>query len=192
MFSNYEEEFSRSDLNYYKFYLHNNQYILNQFKTYSDNIFKECNELIDLFCIQAIREIAHCLLEESDFEIESFIWRCISTIDDLEIDFNLFVLLGGEKYLNSDSYELESACEQNQYNILSYFIDENYSNVVRLLLKHYKDNQSLLLNVIDDMPYKDSYVKAVSEIETLEDMCDNANVVRTFEWAENGFSLYGE
>ena len=193
MFDNYEESFTQSDLQYNKFWLQNSQYIVNQNKQYSDDFYKECNELIDLFCLQLLREISYTFSEEIEYDIWSKIWDFISIIDSNGIDFNLFVLLAGEDYIKSDDYIFENYdCEERQLNILSYLIHINYNKITNILISHYGNEQKLLLNTIEDFNISDRYEEAIAEIQSLEDMFDYPEIVKIYEWAEGGFSISGE
>lgn len=193
MFDNYEESFTQSDLQYNKFWLQNSQYIVNQNKQYSDNLYKECNELIDLFCLQLLREISYTFSEESEFDIRDRIWDFISIIDSNGIDFNLVVLLAGEDYIKSDYYLFENDdCEERQLNVLFYLLNINYDKIINILISHYGNEQKLLLNTIEDFNIYDRYQEAIVEIQSLEDMFDYPEIVKIHEWAEGGFSISGE
>ena len=192
MLENYEESFKKSDLEYDKFWLQNNQYVLNQYKTYDDNLYKDANELLDLFCIQILRNNVYCFSEESDFNIEAKIYDFRYIITDLQFDFNLFVLLSGEDYINSDYYANYEDYETNQYNIIYYLISIRFYDVLLILKKHYGDSDKLLLNLLDGLNYKERYLECLSEIETFEDMFDNVDVVKLHQWKEDGFNMNGE
>lgn len=193
MLENYEKTFEKAEFNEYnKFWLHNNQYIINQYKIYDDNLYKKCSELIDLFCIQILRENVYCFSEEINFDLGNTIYKFLWIINDLKIDFNLFILLSGKEYINSEKYEYTDDCETNQYNIIDYLISENFSNILSILEKHYKNDDNLLLNLLDGTDFKDRYLEAIENITDFEDMYDYVDVVKLHQWKENGFSICGE
>lgn len=188
-----EETFSKADLQYDKFWLHNNHYIITQNKTYNEDIFKECHILIDLFCLQQMKEVAYAISEDYHIDINVSIGDYLFIISKLGIDFNLFILLAGEKYITSDYYTgAFEDCEENQVNILYYLININYYNIVNMLRSHYKDDQKLLLTILESLDIHTGYQRAVQEIETLEDMFDYPEVVKLYEWANSGFDINGE
>jgi len=167
---------------------HQNIFMLN--KQYKDDIYKECNILIDIFCMQQIREVAYALSEESEVYIDGKLCDYETIIDKLEVDFNLFVLRAGEDYISSDFYIDDS--EESKRAIINFLIDENYHKVVRVLEQHYKNNQKLLENLMEDFWIYPRYQEAISEIQSIEDMFDYPEIVKIHEWAEGGFSISGE
>ena len=69
-------------------------------------------------------------------------------IDELEMDFNIFVLIAGEDYFASDFYTDDF--EESKRAIIHFLIDKNYYHIVWILEKHYLDNQKMLENLIED------------------------------------------
>ena len=188
--SEMEDIFKQTDLQINIPWLTNHQNILMLNKQYKDDMYKECNILIDMFCMQQIREVAYALSEESEVYIEDKLCDYETIIDELEIDFNLFVLIAGEDYFASDFYT--DNFEESKRAIIHFLIDENYHKVVRILEKHYSDSQVMLENLIEDFWIYPRYQEAISEIETLEDMFDYPEIVKIYEWARSGFSIDGE
>ncbi len=193
MLENYEDIFNKVDFNEFnKFWLHNNQYIINQYKRYDNNLYKNCSELIDLFCIQILREIVYCFSEEIEFDLENMIYKFLWIINTLEIDFNLFILLCGEEYINSDMYEYTDDFETNQFNIIMYIIYKNFTDILSILKKHYINDDNLLLNILDGMEFKDRYLEVIENIIDFEDIYDYVDVVKLYQWKEDGFPICGE
>ncbi len=182
--------FKQTDLQTNIPWLINQQNILMLNEQYKDDMYKECNILIDIFCIQQMREVAYSLSKESEVSIEEKLFDYVTILDELEIDFYLFALLAGEDYFGSDFYTDDFEDSKNA--IIHYLIDENYYKVTKVLLNHYKDNQVLLKNIIEDFFIYSRYEEAVSEIETLEDMFDYPDIVELYEWADSGFDISGE
>ena len=194
MTDKFEEAFSKTDLQFNKYWLHNNYYIIQQEKKYEDNLYKECRILIDLFCLQQIKEVAYAISENIEVDIRQSI-NCYSyVVNLLEIDFNLFILLAGEEYVESEYNEgfYEDYCEDNRYNVLYFLLINSYQDILRYLMRYYKDEQKLLLPVIEPFYIYDEYRRGLQEIETLEDMFDHPEVVRLHDWARNGFDINGD
>lgn len=190
MINSIEKIFAKADLQYDKFWLHNNHYIVTQNKQYNEDMYKGCNILIDLFCLQQMKEVAFAITEDYDYDIRTSIYCYLDIVKELEIDFNLFVLMAGEDYINSDYYNVDfEDCEENQINILYYLLKINYYKIVQILTTHYKDKQKLLLTIIE--PFFQNYEIIAREIETLEDMFDYPEVVKMHTWASDGFDISG-
>ena len=185
-----EDIFKQTDLQINIPWLTNHQNILMLNKQYKDNMYKECNILIDMFCMQQIREVAYALSEESEVYIEDKLCDYETIIDELEVDFNLFVLRAGEDYISSDFYTDDF--EESKRAIINFLIDENYHKVVRVLEQHYKNNQKLLESLIEDFWIYPRYQEAISEIQSIEDMFDYPEIVKIHGWSESGFSIDGE
>ena len=182
--------FRQTELHFDSTWLKNNQEFIAQEKKYKDDLYKECHEMIDLFCLQEMKEIAYAVSEYEEHSLEDSIWDYLHILSELEIDFNIFVLLAGEDYYSSDFYTDDF--ENSQKNILWYLIDKNYYRTSRFLIRYYGDNQKLLETIIEPFPIYNEYQKALTEIQTLEDYFDYPEVIKLYEWSEAGFDIYGE
>ena len=120
------------------------------------------------------------------------IYNFLSIINTLEIDFNLFILLCGEEYINSDMYEYTDDFETNQFNIIMYIIYKNFTDILSILKKHYINDDNLLLNILDGMEFKDRYLEVIENIIDFEDIYDYVDVVKLYQWKEDGFPICGE
>ena len=58
--------------------------------------------------------------------------------------------------------------------------------------KHYKNDDNLLLNLLDGTDFKDRYLEAIENITDFGDMYDYVDVVKLHQWKENSFSICGE
>lgn len=184
------EIFSQTELHYDLDWLVQYQAIIAEEKKYKDDLFEDSNILIDLFCLQEIKEVAFAVSRYDEHNIEESIADYLRILDDLEIDFNLFILLAGEDFYSSDFYQDYE--ESSPHYILLYLIDQNYYRVSTILVRHYADNQKLLESIIEPFPIYAEYQKALTDIETLEDYFDYPEVVKLYEWAVSGFDISGE
>jgi len=189
--NNIDEAFLKSDLQYDKFWLQSHHYIVLLNKQYNDDLYKDCHILIDMFCLQQMKEVAFVIAEDYEYDVRSSIYCYLYIIKELGIDFNLFVLIAGEDYINSDYsiYDFDDL-EENQINIMLYLLNKNYQKTVKILKTYYKDEQKLLLTIIE--PFFSTYEKIAQEIETLEDMFDYPEVVKMHSWASDGFDITGD
>lgn len=188
-----EKVFANTDLKYDKFWLYNNHNIVSQNKQYADDMYKDCNVLIDLFCLQQMKEIAFAIVEDNDYDIRESLYDYVYIIRQLEIDFNYFVLLSGEDYINSDYYNVDyEDCEENKINILNYLLKINYNKIVQVLTNYYKDEQKLLMTIIEPFHIFETYQTAIQEVETLEDYMEtDVEVIKIHAWANDGFDITG-
>ena len=191
MIENYEYAFEKTDLDYDDNFIKNNQKIINQYKQYDNDIFKESNELIDLFCIQLLREIPNSFIHRFNFYIEGTLSFFLNIIDELKIDFTFFVVISGEEYLNSDFYDLESESEDKKINILNYLLNKNYNNIVKLLINHYETSENLLLNILENTPYKKQYFNLIHNDYYSREF-EYTDLMKIRQWEDEGFPMYGE
>lgn len=188
-----DEAYRQTDLQYDKLWLDNNLIFINQERQYTDDLYKKCYQLIDLFCLQQLKEIAYKMSEDGIVDIEPRLYDYLAVIDYYKVDFNFFVLLAGEKYIRSNSYDpdIEDDDEKKAY-LLYYLISEQYSTVLQYLMQHYVNEQKFLLNILESLGIDEEYRRAIREITTLEDMFDHPDTVQLHEWASNGFDITGD
>jgi hypothetical protein len=182
-----DEAFKQTDLHYDMNWLGIHQIIIMENKKDKDDFYQECKELIDIFCLQEMKEIAYAISEDGEHSIEDSVLDYLHILSVLGIDFNLFVLLAGKDYYSSNLYTDDF--ESSQKHILWYLINNNYYRTSRFLIRHYGDNQKLLETIIEPFDIYDEYQNALEYIEAFSDYPE---VTRLYEWAENGFDISGE
>lgn len=181
--------FERSDLDFDMYWLKTHHEIISQDKQYEDDLYKECNIIIDIFCLQEMKEITSKISEHREHNVQDSAYDYLQILNDLEIDFNLFVLLAGEDYFRSDFYTDDF--ESSQMYILCYLIDKNYHSMREILIRHYEDNHKLLDSLVKSLLIYEEYETAKFGIKTLEDCFDHPEVMELYEWANDGFMIYG-
>jgi len=151
----------------------------------------ECISALDLICLLEMKDVARCVYEEVEPDLDSNIYSYyFELIRNLEIDFKLFIVYAGEDFFKSDYYEYDGETGEEQ--VLKYLFYEHYDKVRRSLEQHYKDAQTLLLELIEDQYFHGSYLHAVENIESYEDCFDYVESMKLYEWASAGFSWSGE
>ena len=138
-----------------------------------------------------MKDVARCVYEEVEPDLDSNIYDYyFELIRELEIDFKLFIVYAGEDFFKSDYYEYDGETGEEQ--VLKYLFYEHYDKVRRSLEQHYKDAQTLLLELIEDQYFHGSYLHAVENIESYEDCFDYVESMKLYEWASAGFGWSGE
>ena len=157
----------------------------------TNKFFVECISALDLICLLEMKDVARCVYEEVEPDLDSNIYNYyFELIRDLEIDFKLFIVYAGEDFFKSDYYEYDGETGEEQ--VLKYLFYEHYDKVRRSLEQHYKDAQTLLLELIEDQYFHGSYLHAVENIESYEDCFDYVESMKLYQWASAGFSWSGE
>ena len=157
----------------------------------TNKFFVECISALDLICLLEMKDVARCVYEEVEPDLDSNIYNYyFELIRDLEIDFKLFIVYAGEDFFKSDYYEYDGETGEEQ--VLKYLFYEHYDKVRRSLEQHYKDAQTLLLELIEDQYFHGSYLHAVENIESYEDCFDYVESMKLYEWASAGFGWSGE
>ena len=157
----------------------------------TNKFFVECISALDLICLLEMKDVARCVYEEVEPDLDSNIYSYyFELIRELEIDFKLFIVYAGEDFFKSDYYEYDGETGEEQ--VLKYLFYEHYDKVRRSLEQHYKDAQTLLLELIEDQYFHGSYLHAVENIESYEDCFDYVESMKLYEWASAGFGLSGE
>ena len=157
----------------------------------TNKFFIECISALDLICLLEMKDVARCVYEEVEPDLDSNIYSYyFELIRELEIDFKLFIVYAGEDFFKSDYYEYDGETGEEQ--VLKYLFYEHYDKVRRSLEQHYKDAQTLLLELIEDQYFHGSYLHAVENIESYEDCFDYVESMKLYEWASAGFGLSGE
>ena len=152
----------------------------------TNKFFVECISALDLICLLEMKDVARCVYEEVEPDLDSNIYNYyFELIRDLEIDFKLFIVYAGEDFFKSDYYEYDGETGEEQ--VLKYLFYEHYDKVRRSLEQHYKDAQTLLLELIEDQYFHGSYLHAVENIESYEDCFDYVESMKLYEWASAGF-----
>jgi hypothetical protein len=150
----------------------------------------ECRFILNMLCVLHLKNVAVSVYEEEEPDLDNSIYEYyLDLINELEVDFKRFIIIAGEDFFKSNFYEYDGEGGENQ--VLAYLIYQNYDDVTRFLQSQYKDFQAMLKEVIKDEYFYESYLEAVESIETLEDYFDNVETVKLFEWANNGFMIYG-
>lgn len=157
----------------------------------TNKFFIECISALDLICLLEMKDVARCVYEEVEPDLDSNIYSYyFELIRELEIDFKLFIVYAGEGFFKSDFYEYDGETGEEQ--VLKYLFYEHYDKVRRRLEHHYKDAQTLLLELIEDQYFHGSYLHAVENIESYEDCFDYVESMKLYELASAGFSWSGE
>lgn len=157
----------------------------------TNKFFVECISALDLICLLEMKDVARCVYEEVEPDLDSNIYSYyFELIRELEIDFKLFIVYAGEDFFKSDYYEYDGETGEEQ--VLKYLFYEHYDKVRRSLEQHYKDAQTLLLELIEDQYFHGSYLHAVENIESYEDCFDYVESMKLYEWASAGFGWSGE
>ena len=157
----------------------------------TNKFFIECISVLDLICLHEMKDVARCVYEEVEPDLDSNIYSYyFELIRELEIDFKLFIVYAGEDFFKSDYYEYDGETGEEQ--VLKYLFYEHYDKVRRSLEQHYKDAQTLLLELIEDQYFHGSYLHAVENIESYEDCFDYVESMKLYEWASAGFGWSGE
>lgn len=157
----------------------------------TNKFFVECISALDLICLLEMKDVARCVYEEVEPDLDSNIYSYyFELIRELEIDFKLFIVYAGEDFFKSDYYEYDGETGEEQ--VLKYLFYEHYDKVRRSLDQHYKDAQTLLLELIEDQFFHGSYLHAVENIESYEDCFDYVESMKLYEWASAGFGWSGE
>lgn len=157
----------------------------------TNKFFIECISALDLICLLEMKDVARCVYEEVEPDLDSNIYSYyFELIRELEIDFKLFIVYAGEDFFKSDFYEYDGETGEEQ--VLKYLFYEHYDKVRRRLEHHYKDAQTLLLELIEDQYFHGSYLHAVENIESYEDCFDYVESMKLYEWASAGFGWSGE
>lgn len=157
----------------------------------TNKFFIECISVLDLICLHEMKDVARCVYEEVEPDLDSNIYSYyFELIRELEIDFKLFIVYAGEDFFKSDYYEYDGETGEEQ--VLKYLFYEHYDKVRRSLEQHYKDAQTLLLELIEDQYFHSSYLHAVENIESYEDCFDYVESMKLYEWASAGFGWSGE
>ena len=156
-----------------------------------NKFFIECISVLVLICLLEMKDVARCVYEEVEPDIDSSIYDYyLELIRELEIDFKLFIVYAGEDFFKSDYYDYDGETGEKQ--VLKYLFYEHYDKVRRRLEHHYKDIQILLLELIEDQYFHGSYLDAVENIESYEDCFDYVESMKLYQWAAAGFSWSGE
>lgn len=157
----------------------------------TNKFFVECISALDLICLLEMKDVARCVYEEVEPDLDSNIYSYyFELIRELEIDFKLFIVYAGEDFFKSDYYEYDGETGEEQ--VLKYLFYEHYDKVRRSLEQHFKDAQTLLLELIEDQYFHGSYLHAVENIESYEDCFDYVESMKLYEWASAGFGWSGE
>lgn len=183
------DSLSHTDLHKNDLWMNESFNILLENVTYKDDIYLENNQLIDILCLFELSEIAYIIFDESDVNIEDRLGDYLTIINDFEIDFYKFILLGGEDFITSDYHS--DFYEENDRNLFNYLIHNRYDNVVKVLKQHYSSNQTMLESIIKDTPMYSDYQSAIENIDSFEDVFDYVEIMKLTEWSENGFPIYG-
>jgi hypothetical protein len=157
----------------------------------TNKFFVECISILDLICLLQMKDVARCVYEEVEPTLDSNIFNhYLDLIIELEIDFKLFIVYAGEDFFKSDYYDYNGETGENQ--VLGYLLYEHYDKVRRRLKQHYKDTQTVLIELIEDQYFYDSYLHAVENIANFKDCFDYVESMKLYAWADAGFSLSGE
>lgn len=189
MLENLSQFFEKTNLEYDEIWLQNHQNILHQYKHYHEDLYKGCNELLDLFCMQTIREIVSDISNDYEFDLDEKIFDFIEIIHNAKIDFNVLVLMGGEEYLQSDVYSYEHTCENNQFNIVRYLIVTRYDEIVEIFVQHYGNGNTFFLALLEAMGLRESYEEVMQQIANGEETSENETVEKLQKLKENSFAL---
>ena len=157
----------------------------------TNKFFVECISALDLICLLEMKDVARCVYEEVEPDLDSNIYDYyFELIRELEIDFKLFIVYAGEDFFKSDYYDYNGETGEEQ--VLKYLFYKHYEKVRRRLEQHYKDAQIFLLELIEDQYFHSSYLHAVENIVNYEDCFDCVESMKLYQWASAGFSWSGE
>lgn len=71
----------------------------------TNKFFIECTSVLDLICLLEMKDVARCVYEEVEPDLDSNIYNYyFELIRELEIDFKLFIVYAGEDFFKSDYY----------------------------------------------------------------------------------------
>ena len=112
--------------------LYNHLNIVNSMNDENTNkFFIECISALDLICLLEMKDVARCVYEEVEPDLDSNIYNYyFELIRDLEIDFKLFIVYAGEDFFKSDYYEYDGETGEEQ--VLKYLFYEHYDKVRRV------------------------------------------------------------
>lgn len=162
--------------------------IINNEKFSFNSIYIQCYSLLDLIVILELKDIALNVYEQQEAKLDANITNCyLKLIEELEIDFKLFILLAGEDFLMSDYYEYNGNLGYEQ--VIKYLIDKQYEKILKELKLYYKDSQTLLIELIKDQYFSNNYLKAIQNLENYKDNFDYVEIMKVYHWANTGFSL---
>lgn len=164
--------------------------IVNNKEKEETNLYSECIAILNLICILEIKRISINVYEEMESDLTESTDFCLELINELEIDFKLFILLAGEEFFKSEYYEYDGEIGESQ--VLEYLISEYYNNVCRRLRLHYKEWQIMLEEFIKNEYLYDTYLDAIKSSSTLEDCYDHVEIMKLYSWASSGFDMSGE
>lgn len=156
---------------------------------YSFNrIYIQCYSLLDLIVILELKNIALNVYENQETKLDINISDYyLKLIVELEIDFKLFILLAGEDFLMSDYYEYNGDLGYEQ--VIKYLINKQYEKVLKKLKLYYKDSQTLLIELIKEQYFYNSYLKAIQNLEIYKNNSDYTEVMKLYQWSNTGFNL---
>ncbi|RLA84854.1 MAG: hypothetical protein DRG78_00010 [Epsilonproteobacteria bacterium] len=186
------EIFQKTDLHYDIDWLYENQKITNI--TIQDNLdesYDSCLYMLNIFCLQEIKEIAYAISEDFEHNIEVSVGDYIFILEELDINMNMFGILAGKEFFTSGYYEEGDEDEVNMQ-VITYLITENYYKIIKSLESHYKNNQQLLESIIIDLDIYTTYQNALEDIGSLEDCFDYPEIMKLYAWADGGFCISGE
>jgi hypothetical protein len=165
--------------------------VLSKYNQYENDIFQEYQELIDIFCLQELYQIAlRISLDEDNDEVDSRAGNYFVILREIEMNFNLTVALARKDFFVSDFYDEDE--EDNDTNLIKYLIAENYDRVIKLLKKDYSSNEELLEFIIKDFSIFNTYEELKNGDSSFEDFFDYPEIMRLHAWADGGFCLSGE
>lgn len=161
--------------------------ILLRDKKYENNLYQECNLLIDIFCINEMASFPLSIYEQGEYDINENLYDYFNMISELEIDIKLFILLAGESFFESDFYEYTGELSEEQ--VLKYLIRENYNKNCSILTNSYKNNYTMFNDIIKNLYFYDNYLEAISQAESIEECLDYPDILKLMSWADSGFNI---
>lgn len=161
--------------------------ILLRDKKYENNLYQECNLLIDIFCINEMASFPLSIYEQGEYDINENLYDYFTMISELEIDIKLFILLAGESFFESDFYEYTGELSEEQ--VLKYLIRENYNKNCSILTNSYKNNYTMFNDIIKNLYFYDNYLEAISQAESIEECLDYPDILKLMSWADSGFNI---
>lgn len=164
--------------------------ILLRDKKYENNLYQECNLLIDIFCINEMASFPLSIYEQGEYDINENLYDYFTMISELEIDIKLFILLAGESFFESDFYEYTGELSEEQ--VLKYLIRENYNKNCSILTNSYKNNYTMFNDIIKNLYFYDNYLEAISQAESIEECLDYPDILKLMSWADSGFNIERE
>lgn len=187
-----QETFEKTDLHYNIDWLYDNQQISDI--TISDELddsYRSCLYMLNIFCLQEIREIAYAISENIECDMEISVGDYLFILEELDINMNIFSILVDKEFFTSGYYE-EGDVDEVNAQLLTYLINENYHRILKSLINHYKNNQQLLESIIKDFDIYTTYQDALEDIGSLEDCFDYPEIMRLYAWADGGFDISGD